>query len=73
MAPHCMLALVQYPGAPGIGFVVFIVWLFSAVSAMRGLWGKEGTFRDTRVWKKVLLTIAVWLVLPIVLIFLFDR
>jgi hypothetical protein len=68
-----LLALAQYPGAPGLGLGVAVVWLASAVSAMFGLWGKEGTFYETRVWKKVLLTIAVWLVLPVVLIFLFDR
>ena len=65
-----MLALAQYPGAPGIGFGVTMLWFLSAVSAMFALWGKEGSFYDVRVWKKVLLTIAIWVVLPVVLLFL---
>jgi hypothetical protein len=73
MASHTkLLALAQYPGAPGIGFVVFVVWFFSAVSAMFGLWGKEGSFRDVRRWVKVLLTIAIW-ALPVVVILVVAR
>jgi len=62
------LLLAQYPGAPGIGFALIIVWFLSAVSAMFALWGKEGSFYDSRWWVKVLFTIAIW-ALPVVVLF----
>ncbi len=62
-----MLALAQYPGAPGIGFVFAFLCLAAFVSAMFALWGKEGAFYDSPVWKKVLLTIAI-VALPFVVL-----
>jgi hypothetical protein len=64
-----LLALAQYSGAPGIGFVLTIVYLGSAVSGMRHLWARDGHFYDCRRWVKVLLTLAI-LVLPVLVLFL---
>jgi hypothetical protein len=67
-----MLALAQYPGAPGGGGLVMGIWFLCAVSAMFALWGKKGSFYDVRVWKKVFLTIAIWS-LPVVVSFLLAK
>ena len=63
-----LLALAQYPGAPGIGFVLTVVYLGAAINGMMHIWGRDGHFHYSRWWVKVLLTIAI-LVSPIVVLF----
>lgn len=64
-----LLILAQYSGAPGIGFVLTVVYVGCAISGLMHLWGKEGHFHDFRSGVKVLLTLAI-VGFPVVLLVL---